>query len=420
MSQFRGAHLIAPLTENEKDRLHFGWVKDEIASAAKSARKQINEQEEMSERHRVALEILSGTPPDYLPGLFCVRHFRTVGGTPRNLGEVRFQLGRLLAADEAGLLFEAVLLDSKLQQALGKNTLAVRLSICEAGAQGACQRLRRAAAAELATAERVLQQVGDRTRGPLSPADLMHFSGLHLPFFRGTLQQRAKTSNVRGGFVYSPQLTFFHPFASDAESALRFLEAEGTELSMRARLYLAQRLLRTAASLNVAGLCHNVYALRHLLILGDGTPVLGFFAAVSEPGTAVPAFAASVDISHGEGQAAAAPLASLEDESWAAGLLAYNLLTGEKPYHEAGEVLIVESGPEGGPQQLSLEGGGPVQVTVRRGGSQLPTFRLRHNHVPEQFVRLISTLLMPEPSIRPTLPQAAEAFPEIFTRLWRP
>lgn len=52
----------------------------------------------------------------------------------------------------------------------------------------------------------------------------------------------------------------------------------------------------------------------------------------------------------------------------------------------------------------------------RRRYNQLPAVRMRQHHVPEQWVHLLSTLLMRNSRSWPTLGQAVEAFSDLFAK----
>lgn len=285
ISLLKGVKKMDPLWEEGQEPEGFQYIRNELAIAARRARNRLNAVEEQTDLRRAALSVLSGTLPDALPGIFTVSHFKTIGRPSKDFGDVRFQLGRVLFEDPTSVMFEAILLDSKVEKAIGSSTLAVKLHICRATGENDSALLKLVADRERAAAQRISRYACCQSQSALSPTEVVQWSGTHIPLFRGSLQPGPTDKQLPSNeFVYSPQVTFFTPVASSAQQTIDFLLSEESELSEEARLFLAQRLLRISAGLNLAGLCHNDHQLSNLFILDDGTPVLGSLAAASKTG----------------------------------------------------------------------------------------------------------------------------------------
>lgn len=396
--------------EEEGDDSHD--IRNELAMAARGARNQLNAHEELFDVHRAAVSRLSGTFPDVLPRIFTVNQFTAMGGSQQVFENVRFQLGRVLLADPTGVMFEAVLLDPKVEKAIGSNKLAVKLFIRRIFGNDDSSLPKNAAEREHAVAEQIMQYTCSASKTVLSMAEVGQLSGIHLPLYQGTLEPVPVDKQQADDFMHSPDVSFYAPIASSAMHAVDFLSSEDTELSTEARLFLARKLLKISTGLNVAGLCHNDHHLNNLLLLEDGTPVLGSLAAASEPG--VPLWIPAMEDLPSEEQVGAGkvdhPLASEEGDAWTAGRVAYNILTSELPYRrnwDASDLPLKDFRQSSGSRRASPR-------SILRRSNQLPAFRLRQHHVPEPWVQLLSTVLMRDFKSRPSLRQVVEAFPNIF------
>lgn len=227
-------------------------------------------------------------------------------------------------------------------------------------------------------------------------------TGAHLVQYTASLQHLEVPAASAGGdfrffqkVAFSPKLVF----------TLDLLEAP-TYLPIDVRVYIAQGLLRTAAHLQLRGLCHNDLKVENAGINQDLVPAIFDCEGLTPPGEERSTWSdfnvppeVAVRCSRDE------PVqASFGQDAWGLGVALFQVLAFGLPPFSTDEEFF---------WKLSAKDEREAASAAAMQNVESPVFNLRRFGVPREWQEIVAMLLQREPQHRPTPLQILRAYPRV-------
>ena len=270
-----------------------------------------------------------------------------------------------------------------------------------------------------------LQQKGETGK------ETLERNGLIAPLYFARLGGR------KGGDIGGTECAFFHRSVlfsplkeADLSQLLRRQEETNRPFPREVTLHVMKRAMLALAALHAKGLLHNNVQLDSIAVSSSGLSYLSDLGdrgeIGDEAGIAVPFLLSPEQFQ--QAQEGETIKTTEETDAWQLGEAAFIALTGRHPYSKSQRLNFSRVLPEKRPL-FEGQGGGPSgapngsqnKATHSRAKAidirayRSPAMILQQQHVPADWVGIITSLLQPDPADRPTVRDLIAAYPAVFS-----
>ncbi|XP_026190702.1 uncharacterized protein LOC34620553 [Cyclospora cayetanensis] len=267
-----------------------------------------------------------------------------------------------------------------------------------------------------------------------SGQETLERTGLLIPMYGARLQHPGD-GDISGteSIVFDRRIFFSSMMNSDLGELMTRAKQMGRPLSQSVILHVIKRTMLAVGALHESSCLHNNLQLESITISAQGLSYLSDFRAATIMGETSdpPDFSLLAPEQLDDVQQGSAPTHTRETDSWQLGSVAFLALTGEPPFTPEQQQLFTSVFPKRNLPASDKPGGTknvsrsferkatsyniPKYPVEFMNAYKSPYEILKSHNVPDLWATLVSCLLQPDPTIRPTVRQVINAFPKLLS-----